>query len=113
MPSIPSVHSILFLKMKGVGESLPELVLVAEGQGSAVLQGITGAVGISGPGSGDLRPLNPDFRVIPRKTALVSGMVEIRDLVNEFRRLTQDQEAVCKAFGNIKLFFILKQKKYI
>ena len=55
----------------------------------------------------NLRPLDSDGRIIPGQTALIVGMVKIRDLVAEFRGVTEDQEAVGETRRNIKLLLIL------
>jgi len=97
--------------MEGLLDALPALVLVAEDEGAAVGQGVALAVGTSPVGAHDLGPLDADCGVIPGHTALVSGVVEIRDLVDELGLVAQDQEAVGKALGDIELFFVLRREE--
>lgn len=56
--------------------------------------------------SHQLRPPDADFRIIPGHTAFVIGMPEVVHLVAEFCHIGKNQEAMGKAFGNEKLFFI-------
>lgn len=53
----------------------------------------------------ELRPLDPDIRIIPGHTAFVIGMPEVVHLVAEFCHIGKNQKAMGKAFGNEELFF--------
>ena len=62
--------------------------------------------------SGNFRPFNTDLRIVPGHAAFVSGMVEVRAFVAELCYIAEYQEAVGKAFGNVKLFFVFFRKLY-
>lgn len=97
--------------MEGLLNALPELVPVTEDEGAAVGQGVAFAVGGTSVGPHDLRPLDADCGVVPGHTTLVSGVVEIRDFVDELGLVAQDQKAVGKALGDIELFLVLRREE--
>ena len=58
-------------------------------------------------GSCQFRPFDPDLRIIPCQSPLISGMIEISTLIAELRDLRENQEPVGEAFRNIELFMIV------
>ena len=62
--------------------------------------------------SGNFRPFNADFRIIPGHASFVTGMVEVRAFVAELCYIAEYQEAVGKAFGNVELLFVFFRKLY-
>lgn len=54
----------------------------------------------------ELRPLDPDIRIIPRHAALIIRMPEVIHLIAEFCYIRQYQKTVGEAFRDEELLLI-------
>ena len=56
------------------------------------------------------RPLNANRGVVPHQATFILRVIKARALVHERRRLAENHEPVCKAFGNVELLLVLGRK---
>ena len=57
------------------------------------------------------RPLNANRGVVPHQATFILRVVKACALVHERRRLAENHEPVCKAFGNVELFLVFSRER--
>lgn len=73
----------------------------------AVRQFVPGSIRTTGIIATDFRPFDADFRIVPRKAALIIGVVKIITLVAEFGHIRKNKETMCESTRNQILFPII------
>ena len=94
-------------EMEGPRKYVPSGIFLRQVQRRTVIQTVVTGSRSAVISPGQVRPFDPDRRIIPGQSAFIVRMIKICTLVAEFGYIREHQEPMRKSFGDIKLLIVL------